>query len=105
MNKRDAAFVIAFLFWPLLFLCGLTVMKSWPETSRQMLTLLGLSVATFYMGLDIVRAPKTSFFYRVVKRLPLSGHTSETIWLTGLMALVMGLMFGWGFLRLLLNIP
>ncbi len=105
MSKRDVAFVIAFLFWPVLFFCGLTVMASWPETSRQMLTLFGLSVATFYMGLDLVIAPKTSLFYRVDKILPLSSHTPETVRITGVMALLIGLMFGWGFLRLLLTAP
>ena len=103
MNKRDAAFVIAFLFWPVLFFCCLTVMASWPDTSREMVTLLGLSVATFYMGLNLVLAPKTSLFYRVVKSLPLSGHTPETVWLTGIVAILMGLMFGWGFLSRLLS--
>ncbi len=105
MSKRDVAFVIAFLFWPVLFFCGLTVMASWPETSRQMLTLFGLSVATFYMGLDLVITPKTSLFYRIAKRLPLSGHTSETVRTAGIIAMLGGLMFGWGFLRLLLNAP
>ena len=105
MNKRDAVFVIAFLFWPVLFFCDLTVMATWPETSRQMLTLLGLSGATLYMGLDLVVAPKTSLFYRVAKNLPLSGHTQDPVWMTGIMMIVGSLMFGWMSLRLLANVP
>lgn len=103
MRRRDIVFAVAALSWGMWLLCNITVMTTWSETSRQMLTLFGLSVASLYTGLDLALAPKTSLYYRIVKNLSLLDHSPETVQFIGVVSILIGLMLGWGFLNKLLT--
>lgn len=104
MSKRAAAFIIALLSCLLVGICQKTDLVTWSVHTRNTLFALVCSVSLFYIGLDLVIAPETSFWYRIEKNFRSTLVTPEFIRGMGIFIIVTSLMFGWSFLGQLLGL-
>ena len=104
MSKRTAAIMIALFACPMMGLCRQTLMTTWSVDSREMLTALVVFVSLFYIGLDLVLAPETSLWYRIEKSMPFTWATPGLVRATGLLIILMSLLFGWIFIDQLLRL-
>jgi hypothetical protein len=105
MSKRTIAIVIAVFSCYIAGILQKTPRVTWSPHTRDTLFALVCCVSSFYIGLDLLRAPKTSLLYRILKNDPFLWWKPLTaVRIAAVFFISGGLMAGWSFLGQLLGL-